>query len=70
LGNYAVISKNTLDGFTYLGEYNADWERKNNNVTFTIKGPSEAIRVARELSTEDMKREISYGTKIIMRTRE
>ena len=70
LGNRAVISKTTLDGFTYLGEYNADWNIKNNNITFTIKGPSEAIRVVRELSTEDLKREISYGAKIIMRTRE
>ncbi|MGB7580969.1 MAG: hypothetical protein WBL85_00790 [Sedimentisphaerales bacterium] len=70
LGNRAVISKTTLDGFTYLSEYTADWEIKNNNITFTIKGPSEAIRVARELSTEDLKRGISYGAKIIMRTRE
>lgn len=70
LDNHAVISKTTLDGFTYLSEYNADWEIKNNNITFTIKGPSEAIRLARELSIEDLKREISYDTKIIMRTRE
>jgi hypothetical protein len=70
LGNHAVISKTTLDGFTYISEYTADWERKNNNITFTIRGPSETIRLARELSTEDLKREISYGTKIIMRTRE
>ncbi len=70
LGNRAVISKTTLDGFTYLSEYAADWEIKNNNITFTIKGPSEAIRLARELSTEDLKREISYDTKIIMKTRE
>lgn len=69
-GNYAVISKNTLDSFTYLSKYNADWEIKNNNITFTIKGPSEAIRMVREPSTEDLKREISYGAKIIMRTRE
>ena len=69
LGNHAVISKTTLEGFTYLSAYNADWEIKNNNINFTIKGPSEAIRIARELSTEDLKREISYGAKIIMRTR-
>ena len=69
-GNRAVISKTTLDGFTYLSAYNADWEIKNNNIIFTIKGPSEAIRLARELSAEDLKHEISYGAKIIMRTRE
>jgi hypothetical protein len=69
-GNYAVISKNTLDGFTYLGEYAADWERKSNIVIFTIKGPSEVIRLARNLSAEDLKREISYGARIVIRARE
>jgi len=70
LGNCAVVSKTTLDGFTYLSEYAADWEINNNNITFTIKGPSEAVRLGRELSTEDLQREISYGTRIIMKTRE
>jgi hypothetical protein len=70
LGNYAVISKNTFDSFTYLNAYNADWERKNNNIIFIIKGPSDAVRLAKGLSAKDLKREISYGTKIIMRTRE
>jgi hypothetical protein len=70
LGNYAVISKNTFDGFTYLGKYVADWEIKNNNITFTIKGPSETVRVARDLSPEDLKRELSFGTKVVMKTRE
>ena len=32
LGNRAVISKTTLDGFTSMGEYVADWETKNNNI--------------------------------------
>jgi hypothetical protein len=70
LGDRAVISKATFDGFTYLGEYTADWEIKNNNITFTIKGPSEAARVSRDLSAEGLKREISYNTKIIMKRRE
>ena len=69
LGNRAVISKTTLDGFTYLSEYVADWETKNNNITFTIKGPSEAIRAARGLSPEDLECEISFGTKVVMKTR-
>jgi hypothetical protein len=69
LGNYAVISKNTLDGFTYLSKYNADWEIKNNNITFTIKGPSETTLLTRELLTGDLKRKISYGTKVVMETR-
>jgi hypothetical protein len=70
LGNRAVISKATLDGFTYLGEYTANWETKNNNITFTIKGPSEAVRAARDLPPEDMRREISYYTKITMKPKE
>ncbi len=70
LGNHAVISKNTLGGFTYISTYSADWERKNNNIIFIIKGPSEAVRLAKELETGDLNREISYGAKIIMRTRE
>jgi hypothetical protein len=70
LGSRAVISKTTLDGFTYLGKYVADWETKNNNITFTIKGPSEALQIAKGLSPEDLKREISFGTKIVMKTRE
>jgi hypothetical protein len=70
LGNRAVISKSTFDGFTYLSEYTADWKTRKNIVTFTIKGPSEAIRVARDLSPEDLKREISYNTKIIMKSKE
>jgi hypothetical protein len=70
LGNRAVISKTTLDGFTSMGEYVADWETKNNNIAFTIKGPSEAVRAARDLSPEDIKREISFGTKVVMKTRE
>jgi hypothetical protein len=67
-GKIAIISKTTFDGFTYLSEYKADWERKNNNVTFTIKGPSEVICLARGLTAEDLKREISYSTKVIIRT--
>lgn len=70
LGSHAVISKVTLDGFTYLGEYTADWKTQNNNITFTIKGPSEAIRVARDLSPKDLKCEISYNTKIVMKLKE
>ncbi|MGD1042770.1 MAG: hypothetical protein ABR913_06850 [Sedimentisphaerales bacterium] len=70
LGNRAVISKTTLDGFTYLGEYVADWETKNNNIAFTIKGPSEAVRAARDLSPENLKSELSFGMKVIMKTRE
>jgi hypothetical protein len=70
LDSRAVISKSTLDSFTYLGEYTADWETKNNNITFTIKGPSEATREARDLSPEDVKREISYNTKIVMKPKE
>jgi hypothetical protein len=70
LGSRAVISKTTLDGFTYLGEYVADWKTKNKNIMFTIKGPSEAIQVARGLSHEDLKREISFGTKVVMKARE
>jgi hypothetical protein len=69
-GNSSVISKATFDGFTYLGEYTADWEIKNNDITFTIKGPSEAARVSRDLTAEGLKREISYNTKIIMKHRE
>jgi hypothetical protein len=70
MGNRAVISKTTFDGFTYLGEYVADWEIKKTNVTFTIKGPSEVVRAARGLSPEDLKKELSFGTKVIMKTME
>ena len=70
LGNRAVISKTTFDGFTSMGEYVADWETKNNNITFTIKGPSEIVRAARGLSPEDLKKELSFGTKVVMKTRE
>jgi hypothetical protein len=70
LGNRAVISKTTLDGFTSMGEYVADWETKNNNIAFIIKGPSDAVREARDLSPEDLKSELSFGTKVVMKTRE
>ena len=70
LGNRAVISKTTLDGFTSMGEYVADWETKNNNIAFIIKGPSDAVRAARDLSPEDLKSELSFGTKVVMKTRE
>jgi hypothetical protein len=53
-----------------MGEYVADWETKNNNITFTIKGPSEIVRAARGLSPEDLKKELSFGTKVVMKTRE
>ena len=70
LSNRAVISKTTLDGFTSMGEYVADWETKNNKITFTIKGPSETVRAARDLSPEDIRRELSFGTKVVMKTME
>jgi hypothetical protein len=69
LGNRAVISKTTLEGFTSMGEYLADWETKNNNITFTIKGPSDTVRAARDLSPEELKSELSFGTKVVMKTR-
>jgi hypothetical protein len=67
IGRHAVISTVTLDGFTYLGEYTADWIIKNNIIMFTIKGPPDTIRAARDFSTEDFKKEISYNRKIIMK---
>jgi hypothetical protein len=70
IGNRAVISKSTFDGFAYLGEYTAEWEIKNNNITFIIKGPSEAARLARDLSPEVLKREMSYYTRIVMKHKE
>jgi hypothetical protein len=69
-GKRAVISKTTMDSFTSMDEYVADWEIKNNNITFTIKGPSDTARAARDLSPEDLKREISYNAKITMKHKE
>jgi hypothetical protein len=69
VGKWAVISKNTLDGFQYLDQYVADWQTGDGVITLTFKGRPEAIREAAGVSMEDMRSEISYERQVILRAK-